>query len=143
LPIETEAPVPAPSASTEAPFAGGRRVLLVEDDANVSAIAVDLLESLGFEVRLAETGPEALEALGGEHFDVMLTDVVMPGGMSGVDLARQVAGDWPDMRIVLTSGYVGDDVDAVLSDTPWPFLRKPYSGEQLRQAVEGRAAQPA
>lgn len=138
---EAEAPSRPPVA--EAPFTGGRRVLLVEDDVNVSAIALDLLESFGFDVRLAETGAEAQEALAAERFDVMLTDVVMPGGMSGVELARQVAQDWPDMRIALTSGYVGDDVDAVLADTPWPFLRKPYSAEQLRQVIEGRASPPA
>ena len=73
----------------------------------------------------------------------LLTDLVMPGGVSGVDLARRAARDWPDMRIALTSGYVGDDVDAVLADTPWPFLRKPYSAEQLRQVIEGRASPPA
>jgi CheY-like chemotaxis protein len=92
---------------------------------------------------LAESGPDALKALQSARFDIMLTDIVMPGGMSGVDLARQAARDWPDMRIALTSGYVGDDVDQVLADTPWPFLRKPYSTEQLRSIIDGRASLPA
>jgi hypothetical protein len=51
--------------------------------------------------------------------------------MTGIELARECARAWPDMRIVLTSGYAGDDVDAALSDAPWPFVRKPYSGQQL------------
>ncbi|WP_287011683.1 PAS domain S-box protein [Brevundimonas sp.] len=143
---EAEAPTRAPTRSTPPPetaFAGGRRLLLVEDDANVAAVAVDLLEGFGFDVQLAETGEAALGALAAGRFDLMLTDVVMPGGMSGVDLARRAARDWPDMRIALTSGYVGDDVDGVLADAPWPFLRKPYSADQLRRLVEGTPAASA
>ena len=45
------------------------------------------------------------------------------------------------IRIALTSGYMGEDVDQMLSDSPWPFLRKPYSAEALRNLVEGRAPQ--
>jgi PAS domain S-box-containing protein len=140
LALQGDSPARPSVTPIDAPFTGGRRVLLVEDDADVSTVALDLLEGFGFDVRLAETGAEALDALAVERFDIMLTDVVMPGGMSGVDLARQAARDWPGMRIALTSGYVGDDVDAILADTPWPFLRKPYSADQLRRLVEGRAA---
>lgn len=109
----------------------GRRLLLVEDDPGVAAVAQELLEGLGLEVRSAENAPDALERLKRERFDIMLTDVVMPGGMTGIELARECARAWPEMRIVLTSGYAGDDVDAALADAPWPFVRKPYSGRQL------------
>jgi PAS domain S-box-containing protein len=112
-------------------MAAGRRLLLVEDDPGVAAVAQEMLEGLGLEVRSAENGPDALERLREERFDIMLTDVVMPGGMTGIELARECARTWPDMRIVLTSGYAGDDVDAALADAPWPFVRKPYSGRQL------------
>jgi len=112
-------------------MAAGRRLLLVEDDAGVAAVAQELLEGLGLEVRTAENAPQALELLHRERFDIMLTDVVMPGGMTGIELARESARTWPRMRIVLTSGYAGEDVDAALADAPWPFVRKPYSGEQL------------
>ncbi len=138
----TSVPTLAPP-QLDVPFAQGRRLLLVEDDAAVAAIAVDLLESFGLEVQRAENGPAALDALRASRFDLMLTDVVMPGGMSGIDLARRSARDWPDMRIALTSGYVGEDVDQLLSDSPWSFLRKPYSAEALRNLVEGRAPQIA
>ena len=113
------------------PMAAGRRLLLVEDDASVAAVALELLEGLGLEVRAVETGPQALDLLRRERFDMMLSDVVMPGGMTGIELARVCGRDYPDMRVVLTSGYAGEDVDAALADAPWPFLRKPYSGEQL------------
>jgi CheY-like chemotaxis protein len=135
------APSPEPGG-VGAALPNGHRLLLVEDDADVAAIALDQLESFGLHVEWVETGPEALEALERARFDVMLTDVVMPGGMSGVDLARQAARDRPQMRIVLTSGYVGDDVDQVLADTPWPFLRKPYSPEQLRAVLSTAGPRP-
>jgi len=113
------------------PQVAARRILLVEDDPGVAAIALDLLMAMGMDVATADTGPRALEMLQVERFDLMLSDVAMPGGMTGIELARVCAGRWPDMRIVLTSGYAGEDVDEALSDAPWPFLRKPYSGAQL------------
>ena len=120
----------APTAELRT-IAPGRRLLLVEDDPGVAAVARELLEGMGLDVRSADNAPEALDRLKRERFDVMLTDVVMPGGMTGIELARECARTWPGMRVVLTSGYAGDDVDAALADAPWPFVRKPYSGEQL------------
>lgn len=117
------------------PMAAGRRLLLVEDDASVAVVALELLEGLGLEVRAVETAPQALDLLKREKFDMMLSDVVMPGGMTGIELARMCGRDYPDMRVVLTSGYAGEDVDAALADAPWPFLRKPYSGEQLARIL--------
>ena len=123
------------SPAAARPMAAGRRLLLVEDDVSVAAVALELLEGLGLEVRVAETGPQALDLLIRERFDMMLSDVVMPGGMTGIELARICSKDYPDMRVVLTSGYAGEDVDAALADAPWPFLRKPYSGEQLARIL--------
>ncbi|MBU1538313.1 MAG: PAS domain S-box protein [Alphaproteobacteria bacterium] len=117
------------------PMAAGRRLLLVEDDVSVAVVALELLEGLGLDVRAVETGPQALDLLKRERFDMMLSDVVMPGGMTGIELARLCGRDYPDMRVVLTSGYAGEDVDAALADAPWPFLRKPYSGEQLARVL--------
>jgi len=134
-----ERPLPATARTGPVAELQGQRLLLVEDDARVADIAVELLEGLGLEVITADTGPRALEALEAERFDLMLSDVVMPGGMTGIELARRCARDYPEMRIVLTSGYAGDDVDQALAEAPWPFLRKPYSGEQLAQVLGGGA----
>ncbi len=140
---------PAPLAATEATASassaadviqGGQRLLLVEDDVSVAAIAVDQLAGLGFEVEPVETGAEALSALARTTFDIMLSDVVMPGGMTGIELARTAAGLYPALRIVLTSGYAGEDVDNALAGAPWPFIRKPYSGQDLARVL--RSAQP-
>ncbi|WGM30035.1 PAS domain S-box protein [Brevundimonas sp. NIBR11] len=132
-PVEEEA-VEAPRRAPGA-MKAGQTVLLVEDDAGVAAIAMDLLKGMGLEVAAAETGPQALALLDQRRFDIMLSDIVMPGGMTGIDLARTSADRWPEMSILLTSGYAGDDVDLALADAPWPFLRKPYSAEELREAL--------
>ncbi len=119
------------------------RLLLVEDDPAVAAIALDLLTAHGLEVETAENGPEALRRLQEQAFDIMMTDVVMPGGMSGLDLARCAAELYPSMRILLASGYAGDDVDADLAGAAWPLLRKPYSRDELFAALaQARAAEP-
>ncbi len=134
-------PAPVEEIAPEAPrralgsVKAGQTILLVEDDTGVAAIATDQLRGLGLEVATAETAAEALTLLETRAFDVMLSDIVMPGGMTGVELAKVCADRWPAMSIVLTSGYAGDDVDLALTDAPWPFLRKPYSGEQLREAL--------
>ena len=128
-------PADLPAASPVRPVAAGRRLLLVEDDVGVADVAMEVLKGLGLEVQAVETGPEALAVLETERFDIMLSDVVMPGGMTGIELARTCTRRHPDMRIVLTSGYAGDDVDEALSDAPWPFLRKPYSVDQLSQVL--------
>lgn len=129
---------PAAAAAELRAVTAGRRLLLVEDDPGVASVAQELLEGLGLKVWSAENAPQALELLHKQRFDIMLTDVVMPGGTTGIELARESARKWPSMTIVLTSGYAGDDVDAALADAPWPFVRKPYSGEQLA-AVLGDA----
>jgi PAS domain S-box-containing protein len=125
-----------PTAAATGPTTGS--LLLVEDDPGVAAVAFDLLTEHGLSVTLAENGPEALARLETATFDIMLTDVVMPGGMSGIELARRAADLYPAMRILLASGYAGDDVDDDLVGASWPLLRKPYSGEELFQAL-GRA----
>lgn len=139
LPILTEdrtlaAPTTQPEATGPRP---GAKLLLVEDDPGVSAIAVDMLRGMKFKVKAVETAAEALKALSRQTFDVMLSDVVMPGGMTGIELARRCAVDYPDLRVVLTSGYAGDDVDSALKDAPWPLLRKPYSAEELKWVLGG------
>jgi PAS domain S-box-containing protein len=144
LPPGDEAETPIEPARGEAQASISGRLLLVEDDPGVAAVAFDLLTSHGLEVETAETGAEALRRLEDQTFDIMLSDVVMPGGMSGVALARRAAELYPTMRILLASGYAGDDVDADLAGAPWPLLRKPYSSDELFAALaQARAAEPA
>ena len=115
---------------------GERSVLLVEDDPEVQAIAVALLEAMGMTVTAAPDPALALKRLKARRFDILLTDIVMPGEMSGLDLARRASTLYPDMRIVLATGYAGDDVDAALRDAPWTLVRKPFAIEALRTVLE-------
>ncbi|PXA74396.1 hypothetical protein DMC25_25380 [Caulobacter sp. D4A] len=114
----------------------GVRVLLVEDDASVRAITEGALSEMGCIVVVAEHGHAALACLEAEPpFDVLLSDLVMPGGVSGVELARAAVQRDPDMAVLLTTGYAGDRLAAALEDSPWPVLRKPFRIEQLRSAL--------
>ncbi|MCQ4187907.1 response regulator, partial [Klebsiella pneumoniae] len=87
------------------PVVRGGRVLLVEDDLAVSAVAQELLGGLGYEVVSVDGPDAALATLADGRFDIMLSDVVMPGAISGIELGRLVADRHPGLRIVLTSGY--------------------------------------
>lgn len=112
----------------------GSRVLVVEDNLAVGRFASELLTDLGFETTLATSALEALETLnetdGG--FDLVFSDVVMPG-MDGVELGRRVRERWPQLPVVLTSGY--SEVLAAETDHGFPLLTKPYSAEALARAL--------
>jgi PAS domain S-box-containing protein len=137
----------APAGAIVAPVAvrlDGVRILLVEDDPAVREIAGGQLRDLGGEVTTADNGAAALEALkSGRAFDLLMTDIIMPGGVSGVELARAASTDRPDLAVLLTTGYAGDHVDRAPADLPWPVLRKPFQVDQLASIaaalLEGRA----
>ena len=128
------------AAAVEAPLANADRgpalrVLLAEDDAQVAELVEAMLRDLGHEVTLTENADVALAALrAGTPFDLLLTDLIMPGDKSGVDLAREAVTLRPGLPVILSSGYTGDVLSAA-EDTPWPLLRKPYGPEQLARAI--------
>ena len=102
---------------------------------DVAAICGDMLAGLGLKVIRAADAAEGLAALEADEFDLLLTDVIMPGGVNGVELARQVAAKRPGIRVLLASGYAGEAIDRALSDAPWPLLSKPYDADALRRAL--------
>ena len=106
------------------------RILLVEDNDAVGEVARSLLQELGQVVTWVQNGDAALALLetAAGKFDMVFSDVIMPG-MNGLDLARRIAERWPELRVVLTSGY--SDVLARESDYGFELLRKPYSVERL------------
>ncbi len=121
-----------------------RRVLVVEDNRDVRELVVELLEDMGYATFTAENGPEALHLLdSGTVVDVVLSDVLMPGGLSGFQLAREIRGRLPHLPIVLTSGMTrlpGVEEDALQDQM---ILRKPYRFEDLAQAIEATLATAA
>jgi CheY-like chemotaxis protein len=119
---------------------GSGRVLVVEDDALVRDLVAAQLEDLGYETVSAGSGPEALQMLSSGDFriDLMLTDMVMPGGMSGAELIRQARERQSDLRVVLTSGYVSGSNPAGLGEVPSdiPMLSKPYRQMELARIIQ-------
>jgi CheY-like chemotaxis protein len=112
------------------------RILLTDDDASVAAITEMMLKNLGHRVTRAYSGHQALEALkSGEHFDLLIADIAMPGGMNGAELARRAAILWPHLKVLLISGYAGESFDEVLAEGAWPFLKKPYLQDDLQSCL--------
>jgi two-component system cell cycle sensor histidine kinase/response regulator CckA len=132
------APTPVISPVGGADVIGHETILIVEDDEPVRRIARMLLERRGYRVLEAESGPAAL-AHCGEHrgtLDLVVTDMVLPGGLSGLELAAQLRTIWPNLDTILTSGY---SVDLAGKEFRPPehvhFLPKPYSATHLLNAV--------
>jgi two-component system, cell cycle sensor histidine kinase and response regulator CckA len=116
----------------------GETILLVEDEASVRILVVRFLTLHGFRVLAAEDGRRAL-SLWAEHkheIDLLLTDVVMPGGWSGRALTAEFRAERSDLKVLHTSGYSAEalNVDGNLSDEI-NFLQKPYRPEQLLATV--------
>jgi len=99
-------PPVAPAAAIVAGSGRGETILLVEDDADVRGFAADLLRDLGYQVLAAATGPEALRLLD-DHPEVRLlfTDVALPGGMTGRQLADEAGERRPGLKVLYTTGY--------------------------------------
>jgi two-component system cell cycle response regulator CpdR len=118
------------------------RIMVVEDEAPVREFIRRVLEQRGHEVVAVADGAQAVLRLGRGSFDLLLTDIVMPN-MDGVELALKVARDWPDLRILLMSGFTAERERASgLSQLATGMLAKPFSMVDLNQAVEAALARP-
>jgi PAS domain S-box-containing protein len=138
LPLADGGAEPAETAQDAPGAAPGpaRRVLLVEDDASVGEMVEAMLGDLGHEVLRAEAAATALAILErSDRIDLMLTDLIMPGGMNGVELAHAAVALRPGLPVILTSGYTGEALGAA-TEAPWPLLAKPYPAEALAAIIE-------
>ncbi len=114
----------------------GDTVLLVEDDEQVLGMAVESLEELRYKVVVSRNAREALEHLRGpERIDILFSDVVMPGGMNGAQLAVEAQRLRPGLKVLLTSGYVGDNGAGQTTGQDLPMLNKPYRRDELAQKL--------
>jgi signal transduction histidine kinase/ActR/RegA family two-component response regulator len=138
LPRSDEAPAVEPAAERPGAAQTGHTatVLLVEDEDGVRRASHRILQEAGFDVLDAANGQEALQLFGTQHVDVLVSDVVMPGGLSGADLAERLRVLQPDLPVVFTSGY-GRDHLARRGPLPsgTQLLRKPFPAETLVEAV--------
>ncbi|MCW2236542.1 response regulator [Azospirillum canadense] len=120
----------------------GETILVVEDDADVRGMAVETLQGLGYQVLVAADGVAALAMLTAPpRVDLLFTDVVMPRGLGGVDLAHAACDVVPGLRVLLTSGYPARSPDGDPPETlPYPLLPKPYRSDALARAVRAALA---
>ncbi len=118
---------------------GAKRVLLVEDEHAVRRVARRALELNGYQVIDVASGEEAIEVAAREHFDVLVTDVMMPG-MLGTAVAEQLRATRPDLPVLFMSGHAQDVVRRGLMDPGTPFLSKPFSPSQLANGVRDAIA---
>ena len=139
LPEMVEVPPAAEPAPVVVPLAlGTGKLLLVEDEEPVRRLAMGALQMSGFNVLEAANGKEALELwkLHGAEIELLLTDVAMPGGLSGVDVVKACRADRPRLPVIVTSGYSQDSV--AFGDGFWDdvrFLPKPFTMASLAAAV--------
>ena len=118
-------------------------ILVVEDDDDVRGVTERRLESLGYRVVAARSGREAIDICeAGRPISLVFSDVVMPGGLSGYDVADWMRVNRPDVRVLLTSGYNDELVDDIPKLRSLKMLPKPYSRAQLAIAVEEAMAEP-
>ena len=140
LPEMVEIPPAAePASVVVVPLARGTgKLLLVEDEEPVRRLAMGALQMSGFNVLEAANGKEALELwkLHGAEIELLLTDVAMPGGLSGIDVVKACRADRPRLPVIVMSGYSQDSV--AFGDGFWDdvrFLPKPFTMASLAAAV--------
>ncbi len=112
----------------------GLRILVVDDHPMVGRLTGRMLEGSGHLAAVTTDPGIALEWLTeGRQFDLVVSDVVMPGGMSGIDLAREVRRRWPELPVLLVSGYTGE---GYVEQSEFPMLHKPFTALELAAAIK-------
>ena len=134
----SDPPPPRPAADATAPasqLADGQ-VLLVEDDSDVRGATRSMLEELGYRVVEAASADAALKVLAtGPKVDLVFSDVIMASGITGIELARAIRAQQPQLPVLLTSGYTAQRLVPNAMNGDLPLLRKPYTLNQLAEAL--------
>ncbi len=125
------------AADVDLPTLGDETILVVEDEADVATIVSSFLRSLGYAVRIASSEAGALAILEKEpQIGLLFTDVMLGQGGNGIDLAREARARWPQLPVLLTSGYTDPTQASGVDDgAGFDLLRKPYRREQLGAAI--------
>ena len=114
---------------------GNETILLVEESPQVLATLEHSLRRLGYTVLSAQNGPKAMSILEGREVDLIVTDMVMPKGMTGRELARRARANHPDLAVIFVTGYAEAAAQHAQNQEPGLLLRKPFVPERLAQAV--------
>jgi PAS domain S-box-containing protein len=120
------------AAHEDVESAGSGKVLVVEDNPDVLGVSVSMLEQLGYEVHAVSEAAAALAAVENESFDIVISDIVMPGTMDGTALANAIRARKPDLPVLLMTGYSPGLAQA---ETEFAILRKPFQVSDLGRAV--------
>ena len=137
----TAARVPA---TNDTPEGRGETVLVVEDDPDLRLMTVTLLEYLGYRTRIAEDGDTAVAAFeNNPEIRIVLSDVVLPGPMSGVEAVEQMRRLRPNFAALFVSGYPGEHLEAYFDgEQDAPILTKPFTrqtlGQKLREVLDAQ-----
>lgn len=139
-------PAPAPATPARPPrervmHSGSGRILVVEDDPGVARSTLAMLKQLGYEGLHAGNGEDAIRVFREHHdtvepIDAVLIDMTLVGGLSGLDVAKELWALQPGVRLVATSGYFEDDAVLPTNSTFVGLLPKPYGMEKLSEALE-------
>ncbi|KUM44563.1 histidine kinase famiy protein [Pseudomonas sp. EpS/L25] len=130
-----EHPTPLPTLHEDS--GGSETVLVVDDRPDVAALAQAILEEAGYQVYVAHNGQQALDLLAREtSIDLLFSDLIMPGGMNGVMLAKEAQRRQPTLRILLTTGYANNALELEEGNGErFPILNKPYGRQDLTRSV--------
>ncbi|WP_433911000.1 histidine kinase famiy protein [Sphingomonas yabuuchiae] len=120
---------------------GVERVLMVEDQEDVGDLGRSMLEDLGYNVVLTRSAREALDHLAKDgEFQLLFTDILMPGGMNGVALAQAVRRDYPHLSVLLTTGFADEAIDE--GARSYELIRKPYRRAELNERIRAVLDRP-
>ena len=117
---------------------GNETILVVDDEKEISVMAKNMLEKFGYRVLVAADAHEALSVFDNHRaeIDLLLSDVIMPGGLNGYELARKLCTIKPDLKVLLASGYAKRAILEIGCDShKYILLEKPYTMVQLGQTV--------
>ncbi len=138
LPVVGDAPVPTVAVAVQAPrlaMTGQRRILIVDDETEIADLVRDWAKAEGHIAVVANSADDALLLLGVKAFDVLLTDIMMPGELDGFDLTQRASLLHPTMKILLMSGY-SKETATYRAEIRWPLLVKPFRKEAFLEAME-------
>jgi CheY-like chemotaxis protein len=121
--------------SIEPVSVGHPKILIVEDDHELRELATQLVQGLGYSACSASNGAEAMAALERDsNIGLLFTDIIMPGGMSGIELAVETRRRWPDLGILMTSGFPGHLRPGAPLGGEFQIIRKPFTQAELAAA---------